>query len=98
MNTLKELVNKVYNDLQQSDWINEYPELMERYVVSTSIEDIALDIIPDFVEKSKLKEFVDESEKNYKEATFKKYITNYSEFLDNVEQEFYNWLLVWLAE
>ena len=98
MNTLKELVNKVYNDLQQSDWINEYPELMERYVVATSIEDIALDIMPDFVEKSKLKEFVDESEKNYKEATFKKYITNYSEFLDNVEQEFYNWLLVWLAE
>ena len=94
MNTLKELVNKVYNDLQQTDWINEYPELMEKYVVASSIEDIALDIIPDFVEKSKLEEFVDESEKNYKEETFKRYISNYPDFLENVESEFYKSLLL----
>ncbi|MBR7036403.1 hypothetical protein IKI14_00605 [bacterium] len=50
--------------------------------------------MPKFVEKGKLEEFVDESEKSYTETTFKKYITNYSEFLDSVEQEFYNGLLM----
>jgi hypothetical protein len=25
-------------------------------------------------------------------------VPNYSDFLDNVEQEFYKWLLVWLTE
>ena len=90
MNTLKELLNKIYSDLQNSNWIEQYPDLSEKRVVADSLEAIALNIIPNFVEKSKLKEFVDESEKNYKEETFKKYIQNYSEFLDNVEQEFYN--------
>jgi hypothetical protein len=46
--------------------------------------------MPKFVEQDKLEEFVEDSEKDYKEETFKKYINNYSEFLDNVEQEFYN--------
>lgn len=98
MNTLKELLNKVYLDLQKSDWLKEYPDLSEKRVVADSLEAIALNIISNFIEKDKLEEFVEESEKNYKEKTFKRYITNYSEFLDNVEQEFYKWLLVWLAE
>ena len=98
MNKLRDLVEKVYNDLQQSDWINEYPELMEKDIVADSLQDIALDIMPDFVEKSKLNDFVDESEKNYKEETFKKYITNYSDFLERVEDEFYQSLLLWLSE
>lgn len=98
MNTLKELVNKVYSNLQESDWINEYPELKDKSIVAASIEDIALDIMPDFVEKSKLKDFVDESEKNYKEETFKKYVSDYSDFLENVENEFYQSLLLWLTE
>lgn len=98
MNSLKELVNKVYNDLQESDWIKQYPDFVEKSFVWDIIQWIALDMMPKFVEKDKLEEFVDESEKNYKEETFKKYITNYSEFLDNVEQEFYNGLLVWLTE
>ena len=98
MNTLKELVNKVYTDLQKSDWINQYPDLAEKSFVWDIIQWIALDIMPNFVEKDKLEDFVNESEKNYKEETFKKYITNYSEFLDNVEQEFYNGLLIWLVE
>ena len=98
MNSLKELVIKVYNDLQQSDWIIQYPDLEEKVVVADILQWIALDIMPKFVEKNKLEEFVDESEKIYKEETFKKYISNYSEFLDNVEQEFYNWLLMWLSK
>lgn len=98
MNTLKELVNKIYTDLQNSDWINQYPDLTEKTFVWDAIQWIALDIMPNFVDKDKLEEFVDESEKNYKEETFKKYITDYSEFLDNVEQEFYNGLLMWLVE
>ena len=98
MNTLKELVDKIYADLQESDWINQYPDLAEKDIVAEVIQSIALEMMPNFVEKSKLEEFVAESEKSYTEATFKKYITNYSKFLDNVEQEFYNWLLVWLAE
>ena len=53
--------------------------------------------MPNFIEKNKLEEFVESSEKSYKEETFKKYINNYSDFLDNVEQEFYNGLLVWLV-
>ena len=89
MDTLRELVNKIYNDLQDSDWINQYPDLTEKDIVSEITQTIALKTMPNFVKKSKLEEFVEESEKNYKEETFKKYITNYSKFLDNVEQEFY---------
>ena len=97
MNSLKELVNKVYTDLQKSDWIEQYPDLAEKDVVAEIIQNIALEIMPNFIEKNKLEEFVESSEKSYKEETFKKYINNYSDFLDNVEQEFYNGLLVWLA-
>lgn len=97
MNTLKELINKIYNDLQKSDWIVQYPDLAEKDIVADILQDIALDMMPSYVEKGKLEEFVIESEKNYKEETFKKYIVNYSEFLDNVEKEFYNGLLVWLV-
>lgn len=98
MDSLKELINKIYNDLQKSDWIKEYPDLAQKDIVSDIIQWIALNIMPKFVEKNKLDEFVEESEKNYKEATFKKYIDNYPKFLDGVEQEFYNGLLVWLVE
>lgn len=98
MHSLKDLVNKIYNDLQKSDWIKQYPELTEKSTVSDILQWITLDMMPKFVEKGKLEEFVDESEKSYTETTFKKYITNYSEFLNAVEQEFYNGLLVWLTE
>ncbi len=98
MNTLKELVNKIYTDLQESERIIQYPDLKEKGVVWDIIQDIALDIMPNFVGKNKLEEFVDESEKNYKEETFKRYITSYSEFLDKVEEEFYKSLLLGLAE
>ena len=94
MKTLKELVNKIYTDLQESDWIKQYPDLAVKSFVGEVVQNIALDIMPKFVEKNKLEEFVNESEKNYKEETFKKYITNYSEFLDAVEQELYNSLLL----
>ena len=94
MNTLKELVNKIYIDLQESDWVQQYPDLTEKDVVAEVIQNLALEMIPNFVQKGKLEEFVDVSEKNYKEETFKKYIDNYSDFLDAVEQEFYNGLLV----
>jgi hypothetical protein len=94
MDTLKELVSKIYNDLQKSDWIEQYPDLTEKDIVAEIIQNIALEMMPNFVQKGKLDEFVEESEKNYKEETFKKYIDNYSEFLDNVESEFYNGLLV----
>ena len=96
MNTLKELVNKIYTDLQKSDWIKKYPDLTEKGIVWDIIQWIALNIMPNFVKKNKFEEFVDESEKFYKEETFKKYIDNYSEFLGNVESEFYNGLLLWL--
>ena len=89
MNSLKELINKIYDDLQKSDWIEQYPDLSEKDVVAEVIQNITLEMMPKFVEKDKLEEFINESEKNYKEDTFKKYITNYSEFLDNIEQEFY---------
>lgn len=98
MNTLKDLLDRVYNDLQNSDWIKQYPDLTEKKFVWDIIQWIALDIMTDFVEKDNLEAFVNESEKSYTEATFKKYITNYSEFLNAVEQEFYNGLLVWLTE
>jgi len=98
MNTLKELLNKIYTDLQESDWIKQYPDLAEKDIVADIIQNIALDMIPTFVEKSKLEEFVEESENDYKEETFKKYISNYSDFLNNVESEFYNSLLMWLVE
>ena len=98
MDTLRELVNKIYNDLQDSDWINQYPDLTEKDIVSEITQTIALKTMPNFVKKSKLEEFVEESEKNYKGETFKKYISNYTEFLGAVEQEFYNGLLMWLVE
>lgn len=98
MNTLKELLDKVYLNLQNSEWINEYPDLSEKRVVADSLEAIALNIILNFVDENKLEEFTDKAEESYTESTFKKYISNYSEFLDNVEQEFYNGLLMWLVE
>ena len=98
MNKLKELVDKIYLDLQSSDWIKEYPELSKKRNVAENLEAIALDIMPDFVSEDDLEEFADECEKSYTETTFKKYIKNYSEFLNMVEQEFYNGLLIWLAE
>lgn len=98
MNSLKELLNKIYTDLQKSDWINQYPDFSEKDIVAEVIQNIALEMMPKFVKKDKLEEFVNESEKDYKEDTFKRYIPNYSEFLNNVEQEFYKWLLVWLTE
>lgn len=98
MNTLKELVNKIYTDLQESDWIKHFPDLSKKGFIWDIIQSIALDMMPNFIEKNKLEEFVDASEKNYKEETFKKYINNYSEFLDAVEKEFYSGLLLWLSE
>ena len=97
MNSLKELIDKIYNDLQKSEWIEQYPDLAEKDIVAEVVQNITLDMMPKFVEQDKLEEFVENSEKDYKEETFKKYINNYSEFLNNVEQEFYNWLLMWLS-
>ena len=90
MNSLKELIDKIYNDLQKSEWIEQYPDLAEKDIVAEVVQNITLDMMPKFVEQDKLEEFVENSEKDYKEETFKKYINSYSEFLDNVEQEFYN--------
>jgi len=97
MNSLKELIDKIYNDLQKSDWIEQYPDLAEKDIVAEVVQNITLEMMPKFVEQDKLEEFVEDSEKDYKEETFKKYINNYAEFLNNVEQEFYNWLLMWLS-
>ena len=97
MNKLKDLVKVVYNNLQESEWIDEYPELKEIDVVAEIIQNIALEMMPDYVLKNKLEEFVDESEKSYNEKTFEKYVENYSNFLGDVEQEFYAWLLIWLV-
>jgi len=97
MNSLKELIDKIYNDLQKSEWIEQYPDLAEKDIVAEVVQNITLDMMPKFVEQDKLEEFVENSEKDYKEETFKKYINNYAEFLNNVEQEFYNWLLMWLS-
>ena len=94
MNTLKELLNKVYTDLQKSDRIKEYPDLSDKKVVADELEAIALNIMSGFVDEDMFDEFANASEESYTETTFKKYITNYSEFLDNVEQEFYNGLLM----
>ena len=98
MNKLKELVEKIYIDLQSSDWIKEYPELSKKKNVAENLEAIALSIMPDFVAENDLDKFADECDQSYTETTFKKYIKNYSKFLNMVEQEFYNWLLIWLAE
>ena len=97
MNTLKELLNKVYLDLQTSDRIEEYPELSEKKNIADTLEAIALNSLQDFISEDKLDAFTDESEKSFTESTFKKYISNYPEFLNNVESEFYNGLLLWLA-
>ena len=98
MDRLKELVDKIYNDLQKSDWINEYPEFKDKNVIAEIIQDMAIEIMPNYVGKGKLDEFVTESDKSYNEKTFKKYIKNYSSFLDDVELEFYSDMLVWLTE
>lgn len=98
MNTLKELLDKVYLDLQASDWIEEYPELSEKKNVADGLEAIALNSLQDFVSEDELDAFADESEKSYTEDTFKKYVKDYSEFLSYVESEFYNSLVMWLTE
>jgi hypothetical protein len=98
MNSLKELINKVYSELNKSDWIIQYPELSDINLLSEYLQDLTLEMIPEAVDKKRLEDFVAESETNYKESTFKKYISDYSNFLDNVETEFYNSLLLSLAD
>lgn len=98
MNTLKELVNKVYTELQNSAWIKEYPDLTDKSIIADELEDIALNIMPNFVPKDRLNDFVEASEKNYSESTFKEFIPNYSEFLTKVKDDFYKSLLVSLVE
>lgn len=98
MQTLRELIQKIYNDLKQTDRIVHYPELSEIRTLSDYIQDLALDMMPEFVNKNELDIFVEESERNYKESTFKKFIPNYSDFLNHVESEFYSSLLFSLAE
>ena len=98
MKTLKELIQKIYKDLAETDRIIQYPELSEIKTLADYIQTLTLDMMPEFVNKGELEGFVNESEMNYKESTFKKFIPNYSEFLDNVESEFYNSLLLSLAE
>lgn len=55
METLKELVNKVYTDLQKSDWIQQYPDLVEKAIVWDIIQWITLEMMPNFVRKVDLK-------------------------------------------
>lgn len=98
MQTLKELINKVYSEFQTTDWANEYPDLNDKRIIADTLEDIALNSITDFVPKNQLKEFIEASEKNYTETTFKKFIPDYGEFLNSIEEEFYNELLIGLAE
>lgn len=45
MNTLKELVNKIYNDLQKSDWIEQYPDFTDKNIVAEILQDITLDMM-----------------------------------------------------
>ena len=89
MNRLKELVDKVYLDLQKTEWINEYPELSEKKNVADGLEAIALNILEDFVPENDLEKFANSCEALYTEETFKKYITNYPDFLKAVEDQFY---------
>lgn len=98
MNSLKELINKVYSELNKSDWIIQYPELSDINLLSEYLQDLTLEMIPEAVDKKRLEDFITESETNYKESTFKKYILDYPSFLDNVETEFYNSLLLSLVD
>lgn len=98
MNKLKELVDKVYLDLQSTEWINEYPELSKKRVVADSLEAIALNMLQDFVPENDMDDFANGCEISYTEETFKKYISNYSEFLDAVENEFYKSLSIELVD
>lgn len=98
MNTLKDLVNKVYSNLQQSEWIIEYPELSDKRLIADSLESIALINLENFIPTDKLNDFANESEKSYTELTFKKYIENYPDFLDKVESTFYSSLLLELVD
>lgn len=98
MNTLKDLVNKVYSDLQTSNWIIQYPELSKKKYLGEYLEALALANLEDFISEDSIDDFENESEENFKESTFKKYIKDYSKFLNAVENEFYNWLILWLVQ
>lgn len=92
MNSLKELLDKIYKDIQDSDILKEYPEYSDRKMIGYELESIALDIIPNFILEDKKEEFIEACEENYNEITFKKYVKDYSLFLDKVEKEFYDGL------
>lgn len=98
MNKLKELVDKVYLDLQGTDWLDEYPDLSEKKNIASALEAIALNVIQDFVPEEDLDVFSKECDVSYSETTFKKYIKDYSAFLSAIEDGFYNSLLMWLVE
>lgn len=59
---------------------------------------IEINIIPSFISKDKLNEFINVCDKNFNESTFKKYIKNYSKFLNQIESDFYNSLSLQLVE
>ena len=98
MNRLKELVDKVYLDLQGTEWVKEYPELSEKRNVAEGLEAVALNILQDFVLEDDLEKFANSCETSYTEETFKKYISNYSDFLEAVENQFYQSLAMELIE
>lgn len=92
MNSLKELLDKIHKDIQSSDLIKEYPEYSDRKMIGYELESIALDIMPNYIPEDKKEEFINECEENYNETTFKKYVKDYSLFLDEVEKKFYDGL------
>ena len=91
MNTLKELVNKIYTDLQKSDWIEQYPDLAEKDIVADIIQNIALDMMPNFVQKTRLEEFVEEIMRYYYMGDYEKslnYLNKAEEFAKSDDEKY----------
>ena len=95
MNSLKELIKSINEQIQNSDF--KYDDILGD---SEYLEDIlwimALEKMPNYVQKDQLEQFFDETEKSFKESTFKKFIPNYEEFLRELESDF--WASVMLGD
>ncbi|MDR0369679.1 MAG: hypothetical protein LBH96_04125 [Candidatus Peribacteria bacterium] len=93
MNTVKELVSKINQDILS---LRVSERLKNPNYISSLLQSMALEKIVYYIPEDQLEEFVNESEKSFKESTFKKFIPNYEEFLRELEADF--WASVILSD
>ena len=88
MNSLKELNHSLKEYLQNAELRDSFPDFQDVDYLRSTVQIFALEMIPQFIPDEKLDEFMNISDENMTEETFKKYIIDYPSFLEKVRAEF----------